>query len=78
MNLVGKKNPIHRRQKIFTDANLRKQQKEQYAQVSFPYVSMYKILHQANGVFKCNSRGSHKWTRSGQQVGLSNNALSCV
>ena len=34
MNLVGKKNQIHRRKKIFTDANLRKQQKEQYTQVS--------------------------------------------
>ncbi len=44
----------------------------------FPYVSVYKILHQANGVFKCNSRGSHKWTRGGQQLDLSNNALSWV
>ncbi len=34
MKLVGKKTPIHRRKKIFTDANLRKQQKEQYTQVS--------------------------------------------
>ena len=29
----------------------------------FTYVSMYKILHQGNGVFKCKSQGSHKWTR---------------
>ena len=35
MSLVGKKKPtIHRRKKIFIDANLRKQQKEQYTQVS--------------------------------------------
>ena len=34
MNLVGKKTPIHRRKQIFTDANLRKQQKDQYTQVS--------------------------------------------
>ncbi len=31
---------------------------------------MYKILHQGNGVFKCKSRGRHKWTRGGQQLGL--------
>ncbi len=77
MNLVDKKKSPT--QKIFTDANLRKQQKEQYAQVyERTYVSMYKILHQGNGVFKCKSQGSHKWTRRGQQLGLNNNALSCV
>ncbi len=34
---------------------------------------LYKILHQGNGVFKCNSKGSHKWTRNGQQLGLNSN-----
>ncbi len=27
-----------------------------------------------NGVFKCKIQGSHKWTRSGEQFGLNNNA----
>ncbi len=29
-------------------------------------------------LFKCKSQGSHKWTRVGQQLGLNNNALSCL
>ncbi len=35
-------------------------------------------LRVGNGVFMCKSHGSHKWSRSGQQLGLNNNALSCV
>ncbi len=39
MNLVGKKKAIHRRKKKkISDANLRKQQKEQYTQV---YLCVY-------------------------------------
>ncbi len=55
-----------------------KKQKEHMNIHKFPYVSMYKVLHQGNGVFKCKSQGSHKWTRSGQQLVLNYNALSCV
>ncbi len=33
---------------------------------------------QGNGVFTCKCQGSHKCTRSGQHLGLNNNALSCV
>ena len=44
----------------------------------FPYVSLCNILHQGNGVYKCKNQGSHKWTRSGQKLGLNNNALSCT
>ena len=59
MNLVGK-GTIHRRKNIFTDANLRKQQREQHTQVSLcVYVQN---LHQGNGEFKCKGQGSHKWT----------------
>ncbi len=39
---------------------------------------MYKFLHQGNGVFNYKSQGSHKWTRSGQQLGLNNKAVSYV
>ena len=38
MNLVGKK--IHQRKKIFTEANVRKQQKEQCTQV-YLYLCVY-------------------------------------
>ncbi len=33
-------------------------------------------IYQVNGVFKCISQVSHKWTRS-WHLGLKNNALSC-
>ncbi len=61
MNLVGTKTQFTD-EKILTDANLRKQQKEQYTQVTF--VSMYNILHQGNGVFKCKAKA----VTSGQEV----------
>ena len=50
MNLAGK-NPIHRRKKkIFTDANLRKQQKEQYTQV---YLCVYVQICTPSEVYLC-------------------------
>ncbi len=62
MNLVGKTNLNYRRKKLFTDANLRKQQK-QHTQVCLCVTSTYKLLHQVNGVFK-----STKAVTSGQGV----------
>ena len=42
-------------------------------------MSIFKILHQGNGVFNCKSRGSHKWTRGGRKLGLKNNAfILCI
>ncbi len=41
-------------------------------------MSTYKILHQGNGVFKCKSQGSHKWTRGGQQLGLTMHNLVII
>ncbi len=34
---------------------------------------LYKILHQGNGVCKCKSQGSHKWTSGRQQLGVNSN-----
>ena len=74
MNLLGKKNNAPT-QKIFTDANLRKQQKEQYTQVYLcVYVQSFTL---SNGVFKCKAKA----VKSGQEVdnilGLNNNVL-CI
>ena len=82
MILVGKKKQFTDA-KIFTDANLRKNKnknknKNKTNIHKFAYVSMYKLLHQWNGLFKNKNQGSHKWTRRGQQFGLNYNALSCV
>ena len=65
MNLVCKKNPVHRRKIIFTDANLIKQQKEQYTSLPM-WLRMYKILHQGNGVFYSSVKGNA--VTSGQEV----------
>ena len=62
MNLVGKK--TYRRKKIFTDANLRKQQKRQHTVHKFTHVSTYKILHQGNGLSSVKA----KEVTSGQVV----------
>ncbi len=59
MNLVGKKKAIHRRKKKYSPMQIKENNKKNNIQ-KFTYVSMYTILHQVTGVFKCKNQGRHK------------------